>query len=85
MIIVRFFGGKELGNWTLPFKMVVSGNAKGLTLAVLSSAFIGTNFILKKKGLKRAAAVAGTRAGEVFAFLMLFPDSMFCKEILKLK
>ncbi|CAM8899306.1 unnamed protein product [Rhodiola kirilowii] len=42
--------------------MVVSDNAKGLTLAVLSSVFIGTSFILKKKGLKRAAA-AGTRAG----------------------
>ncbi|KAK9287180.1 hypothetical protein L1049_015591 [Liquidambar formosana] len=42
--------------------MVVSDNTKGLILAVVSSAFIGASFILKKKGLKRAAA-AGTRAG----------------------
>lgn len=42
--------------------MAVSDNARGLILAMLSSLFIGTSFILKKKGLKRAAA-AGTRAG----------------------
>ncbi|KAK4774500.1 hypothetical protein SAY86_009435 [Trapa natans] len=42
--------------------MVMSDNAKGLILAVASSAFIGSSFIVKKKGLKRAAA-AGTRAG----------------------
>nr|GLL23604.1 probable magnesium transporter NIPA6 isoform X3 [Ipomoea trifida] len=42
--------------------MAVSDNARGLILAMLSSMFIGTSFILKKKGLKRAAA-AGTRAG----------------------
>lgn len=48
---------------------MVSDNATGLTLAVLSSVFIGTSFILKKKGLKRAAAVAGTRAGELLFFL----------------
>ncbi|XP_059450172.1 probable magnesium transporter NIPA6 isoform X2 [Corylus avellana] len=42
--------------------MGASDNVKGLILAVASSVFIGTSFILKKKGLKRAGA-AGTRAG----------------------
>ncbi|XP_015580319.1 probable magnesium transporter NIPA6 isoform X1 [Ricinus communis] len=42
--------------------MGVSDNSKGLILAVASSAFIGSSFILKKKGLKRAGAT-GTRAG----------------------
>ncbi|XP_062019003.1 probable magnesium transporter NIPA6 isoform X2 [Rosa rugosa] len=42
--------------------MGVSENSIGLILAMASSAFIGCSFILKKKGLKRAAA-AGTRAG----------------------
>ncbi|XP_062082208.1 probable magnesium transporter NIPA6 [Humulus lupulus] len=39
-----------------------SENSKGLILAVASSVFIGTSFILKKKGLKRAGS-NGTRAG----------------------
>ncbi|XXG40297.1 hypothetical protein AAC387_Pa01g1054 [Persea americana] len=43
-------------------KVGVSDNMRGFILAVLSSAFIGASFILKKKGLKRAGA-AGTRAG----------------------
>ncbi|KAM3204680.1 putative magnesium transporter NIPA6 [Capsicum annuum] len=42
--------------------MTISDNTRGLILAISSSLFIGTSFILKKKGLKRAAA-AGTRAG----------------------
>lgn len=42
--------------------MGVSENYKGLILAVCSSAFIGASFILKKKGLKRAAT-RGIRAG----------------------
>ncbi|KAL2537626.1 putative magnesium transporter NIPA6 [Forsythia ovata] len=42
--------------------MGVSDNTRGLVLAMLSSLFIGASFILKKKGLKRAAA-AGSRAG----------------------
>ncbi|KAH9657379.1 putative magnesium transporter NIPA6 [Citrus sinensis] len=42
--------------------MGLSENSKGLILAVASSAFIGSSFILKKKGLKRAGA-SGTRAG----------------------
>lgn len=41
---------------------MVSDNEMGLALAVSSSVFIGSSFILKKKGLKRAAA-NGTRAG----------------------
>lgn len=48
--------------------MGVSDNSKGLILAVASSAFIGSSFILKKKGLKRAGA-AGTRAGFDFTLL----------------
>lgn len=42
--------------------MGMSDNVKGLILAMASSAFIGTSFILKKKGLKTAGAT-GTRAG----------------------
>ncbi|XP_011622951.1 probable magnesium transporter NIPA4 isoform X2 [Amborella trichopoda] len=43
--------------------MVVStDNLKGFILALLSSAFIGASFIIKKKGLKKAAA-SGVRAG----------------------
>lgn len=38
-------------------------NLKGFVLALLSSAFIGASFIIKKKGLKRAAAASGVRAG----------------------
>ncbi|XWS55059.1 hypothetical protein CRYUN_Cryun10bG0142600 [Craigia yunnanensis] len=42
--------------------MGLSDNSKGVILAVASSAFIGSSFILKKKGLKRGGA-SGTRAG----------------------
>ncbi|XP_044489089.1 probable magnesium transporter NIPA6 isoform X3 [Mangifera indica] len=42
--------------------MGLSDNSIGLILAVASSAFIGSSFILKKKGLKRAGS-SGTRAG----------------------
>ncbi|KAG0495217.1 hypothetical protein HPP92_006211 [Vanilla planifolia] len=38
-------------------------NLKGFILALLSSGFIGASFIIKKKGLKRAAATSGVRAG----------------------
>lgn len=44
--------------------MGVSDNTRGLVLAMASSAFIGSSFILKKKGLKRAAD-SGRRAGEL--------------------
>ncbi|EPS61198.1 hypothetical protein M569_13600, partial [Genlisea aurea] len=39
-----------------------SDNVKGLILALSSSIFIGTSFIVKKKGLKKAGA-SGIRAG----------------------
>ncbi|KAL2477076.1 putative magnesium transporter NIPA6 [Forsythia ovata] len=42
--------------------MGASDNTRGLILAMVSSLFIGASFILKKKGLRRAAA-AGTPAG----------------------
>ncbi|MBA0548615.1 hypothetical protein Golob_019704, partial [Gossypium lobatum] len=38
-------------------------NLRGFFLALLSSGFIGASFIIKKKGLRRAAAVSGVRAG----------------------
>ncbi|KAH0458629.1 hypothetical protein IEQ34_011443 [Dendrobium chrysotoxum] len=38
-------------------------NFTGFILALLSSGFIGASFIIKKKGLKRAAAASGVRAG----------------------
>lgn len=52
---------------------MVSDNEMGLVLAVASSVFIGSSFILKKKGLKRAAA-NGTRAGSFVlpSFLQFF-------------
>lgn len=40
-----------------------SPNLTGFGLAVASSAFIGSSFIIKKKGLQRAGA-SGTRASE---------------------
>ncbi|KAG4953055.1 hypothetical protein JHK87_038649 [Glycine soja] len=47
-------------------------NLKGLILALVSSGFIGASFIIKKQGLRRAAAVYGVRAviaGEVANFV----------------
>lgn len=41
-------------------------NLNGVILALLSSGFIGASFIIKKKGLRRAAAASGVRAGENF-------------------
>ncbi|XP_072974765.1 probable magnesium transporter NIPA3 isoform X2 [Typha angustifolia] len=38
-------------------------NLKGFLLALLSSGFIGASFIIKKKGLRKAAAASGVRAG----------------------
>ncbi|EXC10885.1 hypothetical protein L484_002549 [Morus notabilis] len=38
-------------------------NLKGFILALMSSGFIGASFIIKKKGLRRAAATSGIRAG----------------------
>lgn len=39
-------------------------NINGVILAVSSSIFIGSSFIIKKKGLKKAGA-SGVRAGEL--------------------
>lgn len=44
-------------------------NRIGIILALISSGFIGASFIIKKKGLRRAAAASGVRAGE-FLFLI---------------
>ncbi|KAL7105861.1 hypothetical protein ABFS83_07G069600 [Erythranthe nasuta] len=41
----------------------ISDNIRGFVLAISSSVFIGSSFIIKKKGLKKAGA-AGTRASE---------------------
>lgn len=50
-------------------KMGFSGdNVKGFVLALLSSGFIGASFIIKKKGLRRAAAASGVRAGDLSIF-----------------
>ncbi|KAG9133105.1 hypothetical protein Leryth_018661 [Lithospermum erythrorhizon] len=46
----------------LSYKGMSSDNIKGLILALSSSLFIGASFIVKKKGLKKAAA-SGVRAG----------------------
>uniref|UniRef100_A0A0E0PPW5 Probable magnesium transporter n=1 Tax=Oryza rufipogon TaxID=4529 RepID=A0A0E0PPW5_ORYRU len=46
-------GGQELS----------TDNVKGIVLALLSSGFIGASFIIKKKGLRRAAVASGIRAG----------------------
>ncbi|ESQ53116.1 hypothetical protein EUTSA_v10027592mg [Eutrema salsugineum] len=62
---------------------MVTDNEKGLVLAVASSVFVGSSFILKKKGLKRAAA-NGTRAGSfppypLFTIILLLDvDHLFC-------
>lgn len=42
--------------------VMYADNLKGFLLALLSSAFIGASFIIKKKGLKRAASSCA-RAG----------------------
>ena len=47
--------GKEVDN---------SGFYTGLGLAISSSLFIGTSFIIKKKGLLKVTRSSGTRAGK---------------------
>ena len=49
-------------------------NVKGVILALLSSGFIGASFIIKKKGLKKAALATGVRAGEYLFYLLLIID-----------
>uniref|UniRef100_A0A453DMD7 Probable magnesium transporter n=1 Tax=Aegilops tauschii subsp. strangulata TaxID=200361 RepID=A0A453DMD7_AEGTS len=49
------------GRW---YTGMSSDNIKGLVLAISSSLFIGASFIIKKKGLKKAASSSGgVRAG----------------------
>ena len=40
----------------------------GLFLAILSTIFIGSSFIFKKRGLLKLAKHHGTRAGDIFSF-----------------
>nr|CAB3486299.1 unnamed protein product [Digitaria exilis] len=47
------------GRW---YTGMSADNIKGLVLALSSSLFIGASFIIKKKGLKKAAS-SGVRAG----------------------
>lgn len=49
-------------SWRDTYRGMSSDNIKGLILALSSSFFIGSSFIVKKKGLKKAGA-SGTRAG----------------------
>lgn len=46
---------------------MVTDNTKGLLLAISSSIFIGSSFIIKKKGLMNAGN-NGVRAGEISRF-----------------
>lgn len=55
------------GGWRDSYKGMSSDNIKGLVLALSSSLFIGASFIVKKKGLKKAAST-GTRAGNKSEF-----------------
>ncbi|KAK0577623.1 hypothetical protein LWI29_035926 [Acer saccharum] len=54
--------GSSRSSWTESYRGMSSANIKGLILALSSSFFIGASFIVKKKGLKKAAA-SGVRAG----------------------
>lgn len=52
-------------SWRDTYRGMSSDNMKGLCLGLSSSFFIGVSFIVKKKGLKKAAA-SGVRAGMIF-------------------
>ncbi|KAK1282955.1 hypothetical protein QJS10_CPB22g00704 [Acorus calamus] len=54
---------------------MLSDNVKGLVLALSSSLFIGSSFIVKKKGLKKAGNY-GVRAGD-----LSFCDGLFCGQL----
>ncbi|XP_056168650.1 probable magnesium transporter NIPA6 isoform X1 [Syzygium oleosum] len=47
-----------------------SSNLTGFVLAVVSSAFIGSSFIIKKKGLQRAGATGARASGGGYAYLL---------------
>lgn len=42
---------------------------KGLALALSSGVFIGTSFIVKKKGLLKVARTSSSRAGTISSFI----------------
>ncbi|PNX63407.1 magnesium transporter NIPA2-like protein, partial [Trifolium pratense] len=48
-------------------------NVTGLILALMSSLFIGSSFIIKKQGLRRAASFSGVRAGVGGFYYLLEP------------
>lgn len=69
--------GDSGGGWRDSYKGMSSDNIKGLVLAISSSLFIGASFIVKKKGLKKAAST-GTRAGKSrFIFSNVVSGSQF--------
>lgn len=70
-------GDSSVGSWSVSYRGMSKDNIKGLVLALSSSFFIGASFIVKKKGLKKAAA-AGVRAG-IFSLNFRF---FFFREIL---
>ena len=51
---------------------------KGLALALSSCVFIGTSFIIKKKGLLRVASGSGRRAGKIFVYMQACRFHCFC-------
>jgi hypothetical protein len=53
-------------------------NVKGIVLALLSSGFIGASFIIKKKGLRRAAVASGVRAGRRPKIPLVFVFTVSC-------
>jgi hypothetical protein len=53
-------------------------NVKGIVLALLSSGFIGASFIIKKKGLRRAAVASGVRAGRRPKIPLVFVFTVAC-------
>lgn len=61
---------------------ISSDNVHGLVLAISSSVFIGSSFIIKKKGLKKAG-VSGIRAGLVSLclFFLMFLTLPRCVSI----
>jgi hypothetical protein len=68
--------GSGAGNWVESYTGMSTDNIKGLVLALSSSVFIGTSFIVKKKGLRKAGA-SGVRAGDLIALLTI-QTSLIC-------
>ncbi|XP_052724960.1 probable magnesium transporter NIPA3 isoform X1 [Vigna angularis] len=64
----RFGGSLEVSK-----RLCYTENLKGLILALVSSGFITASFIIKKQGLRRAAAASGVRAGFGGYYYLLEP------------